>query len=152
MRRLLLLAGLGIGLGGVLFWLGEAPPAAPPPSDEAAAAAPADEAAAGTPTTAEATATGNPPEEPKIEPPPAPEAPLPPPPEPDPDVTKGRCGPLDDVLSAKYGAAFSAEAGRVAMERFPLEQVMQMCEAWAQLPQAELEAKLASELGLKPTK
>ena len=76
----------------------------------------------------------------------------PPPPEPDPDVTKGRCGPLDDVLSAKYGAAFSAEAGRVAMEKFPLEQVMQMCEAWAQLPQAELEAKLASELGLKPTK
>ncbi|MFM2163153.1 MAG: hypothetical protein RLZZ383_2665 [Pseudomonadota bacterium] len=150
MRRILLLAGLGIGLGGVLFWLGEAPPA-PTPSTTAAAEAPeaAGEAPAPTP---DVTATGRPHEEPKIEAPPAPEAPVPPPAEPDPDATKGRCGALDDVLSARYGAAFSAEAGRLAMEKYPLEQVMAMCEAWAQLPQAELEAKLASELGLKPTK
>lgn len=151
MRRLLLLAGLGIGLGGVLFWLGEAPPATAP-SDTAAAAAPAAPEAAGTPAAAEATATGKPHEEPKIEPPPAPEAPTPPPPEPDPDETKGRCAELDKILSTQYGAAFSNEAGKVALSKFTPEEVMVLCETWAQLPQAELEAKLASELGLKPTK
>lgn len=150
MRRILLLAGLGIGLGGILFWLGEAPPA---PTTAALEPTPAaDPAPAAEQPPAEATATGRPHEEPKGETPAPPDPVVPPPPEPPPDETKGRCGELDDILSARYGAAFSAEAGRLAKEKWPLEQILTNCETWAKLPPEQLAATLDKELGLKPTK